>query len=268
MSSCENRAVPRPLVAATGFVAYLASVGSMAAFAPFLAGVILPRTVDRGPVGSVSTALAVDLALLLGFALVHSGLARRPVRAALARRLPAGLERAAFSLVAAAQMCALLALWRPLPATVWRLEHPVARAAVWAAFGAGWALVLAGFAVLDGARLFGLAQARAAAQSAREPDSPFVVRGIYRYLRHPLYAGTVLALWAAPTMSAGHLLLAAFLTLYVAIGSRFEDRDLLSRFGESFRSYRAAVPGFLPRRTRLPAPLRVRRGAGATQPGY
>lgn len=240
--------MPRSLLLATGVLAYLASVGTMVAFVPFLAGVILPRTVDRGPAGSAAAALAVDGALLLGFGLVHSVLARRPVRAALARRLPPGLERATYSLVASAQMLALLVAWRPLPSTVWQLEQPVARAAVWTLFGAGWAIVLAGFAALDGGHLFGYAQARAAARGEPEPRSPFVVRGIYRHLRHPLYAGTVLALWAAPTMSAGHLLLAAFFTLYVAIGCQLEDRDLLGRHGEAYRAYRTAVPGFLPRR--------------------
>jgi protein-S-isoprenylcysteine O-methyltransferase Ste14 len=252
--------VPGSLVTALGLVAYVASIGTMAALAPFLAGVILPRTVDRGPGGAAATALAVDLALLLGFACVHSVLARPAARAALARRLPAGLERAAYSLLACAQWLLLFATWRPLPATVWQLEHPAARAVVWGLFAAGWAVVLAGFVALDGRHLFGLAQARAAARGVPEPVAPVVARGIYRHLRHPLYAGTVLALWAAPTMSAGHLLLASVLTLYVAIGCRLEDRDLLARYGEPYRAYRAAVPGFLPRLV----PLRPRRDAVAS----
>lgn len=245
----------RLLFSALGILSYFGSLGTMIAFAPFLAGVLLPRTVDSGPASPLATALAVDLALLLGFGIVHSALARRPARAALERRLPAGTSRGFYSLLATVQMLALLALWRPIPEVVWRFTSPAARGTAWALFGLGCAVVVAGFLALDGAHLFGLAQARAA--GARRPyvEAPLQVRGLYRHLRHPLYTGTVLTLWATPVMTAGHLLLASILTAYVLVGVRLEERDLLRTHGESFASYRDRVPGFLP----TPAPLRRRR---------
>ena len=245
----------RLLYTVLGIASYAGAIATMVAFVPFLADILLPRTVDSGPATGIAAALAVDLALLLGFAVVHSALARASVRAAVERRLPAGAERAVYSLVAALQMIALLALWRPIPEVVWRVANPAARGAVWAVFGAGCAVVVAGFLALDGAHLFGLAQARAAAAGRTYVGAPLQVRGLYRHLRHPLYAGTVLTLWATPTMTAGHLLLASVFSAYVLVGVRLEERDLLRAHGEAFRSYRDNVPGFLP----TPRPLRRRR---------
>lgn len=251
-----------------GIASYLLSLGTMTAFAPFLADTLLPRTVDSGPPSGIAAALAVDLALLLGFAVVHSALARASLRGALERRLPGGSWRALYSLLAALQMLALLAYWRPIPDVLWHLPSPLLRGAVWALFGLGCAVVAAGFLALDGAQLFGLAQARAAAARRDYVEAPLQVRGLYRYLRHPLYTGTLLTLWATPTMTAGHLLLAGVFSAYVLVGARLEERDLLRAHGESFRSYRDHVPAFLPtpallRRRRRPRPA-DRPSAGAS----
>jgi protein-S-isoprenylcysteine O-methyltransferase Ste14 len=238
--------VRRLLTSALGVASYVASLATMVAFAPFLADVVLPRTVDSGPATATGTALAVDLALLTGFAVLHSALARESARAALERRLPAGTPRAVYCLIAALQMLALMAFWRPLPAAVWRVAHPAGRGAIWALFALGCAVVVAGFLALDGERLFGLAQARAAGADRADVAAPLQIRGLYRFVRHPLYSGTVLTLWATPVMTAGHLLLAAVFTAYVLVGARFEERDLLRVHGESFRAYRDLVPGFVP----------------------
>jgi protein-S-isoprenylcysteine O-methyltransferase Ste14 len=225
----------------------------MAYFAGFLAGLAVPKTVDSGVAGPTAPAVAVDLALLLAFALVHSLLAREGVKLRLARIVPAPLERSVYSGLAGLQMALICALWRPLPAPVWQtgalggLGGTLAADLLWALYFGGWAVVLAALWTIGSTHLFGLAEAWASARGMSYAPHPLEATGIYRWIRHPLYSGTLLSLWAAPTMSRGHLLLAAVLTLYLAIGYRFEERDLARLHGASYLAYRARVPAFVPR---------------------
>lgn len=237
----------RPHYVATGLAAYLLSVGSMVWFAGFLAGFVAPKTVDSGRAVAAGAALAVDLALLLSFALMHSLLAREGIRRRLLGGVPAPLVRAVYSALAGLQMVALCALWRPLPEPVWSVDAAAGQAALWGLAALGWAVVLAALWIVGDAHLFGLAEAWAAARGSPYVPRPLEARGIYRVIRHPLYTGTLLALWATPAMSRGHLLLAGVFTLYLAIGVRFEERDLERRHGAPYLAYRARVPGFLPR---------------------
>jgi protein-S-isoprenylcysteine O-methyltransferase Ste14 len=244
--------VPRPHYLLFGLIAYVTAIKPMVYLVPFLADRGGGKTVDSGSAGPPAVALAVNLALLAAFAVVHSALARPGGKRLVVRWIPEPLERSFYSLVAGLQMIALLALWRPIPAPVWSVREPAARAALWGLFGLGWLVVVAGLLSLRNTRLFGLAQAWAAARG-RTPEQPGLrIRGIYRRIRHPLYAGTLISVWATPGMSAGHALLAAFFTLYILLGIRFEERDLLARHGESYRRYRDAVPALLP----WPAPSR------------
>lgn len=241
----------RPFFFFFGVAGYLLAVAPMVYFVAFTANLPVPKSVDSGAAGPAPTALAVDLALLLAFAAVHSALARPAAKARLARWVPAELERSLYSAIAGAQIVALMALWRPLPVAVWSVPGELPRAALWGLFACGWAIVLCALRAVDAAQLFGLRQALAAAREARYEAPPFVARGPYRYVRHPLYGATVLSLFAAPDMSQGRLLLAVTLTLYIVLGSRFEERDLERAHGDAFRAYRAAVPGFMPGRGRF-----------------
>jgi protein-S-isoprenylcysteine O-methyltransferase Ste14 len=255
---CDDPLVPRPHYLIFGVVSYLVAIRSMVYLVPFLANRGVSKTIDSGAPGATATALGVDLALLLAFAVTHSALARRPAKEWLRRTLPACLETSAFSLVAGVQMTCLLVLWMPLPTPVWQIRDAAGRASAWSLFLLGWGVVLIGFATLRNSRLFGLEQAWAGARG-REPEPPSLRRvGIYRLLRHPLYAGTILALWATPEMSAGHFLLASVFTGYIVVGRHFEERDLERVHGEAWRRYRDAVPAFLPRLWRTGSPPAAR----------
>jgi len=232
---------------AVGLAAYLLAVGSMVYFAGFLADLVVPKTIDSGPAGAPGAALAADLALLASFAVVHSLLAREGLRRRLFGRVPPALERSVYSGLAGLQMIALCAFWRPLPEPFWRVEAATGQAALWGLAGLGWIVVLAALWIVGDVHLFGLAEAWAAARGRPYRPRPLAARGIYKLVRHPLYSGTLLALWAAPAMSRGHLLLAGVFTLYLGIGYRFEERDLERRHGAPYLAYRARVPAFLPR---------------------
>jgi protein-S-isoprenylcysteine O-methyltransferase Ste14 len=245
--------LPRPAHLAVGLAGYLLALGSMVYFAGFLAGLVVPKTVDSGVPGPAAQAVAVDLALLVAFALTHSLLAREGVKLRLARVVPVPLERSIYSGLAGLQIALICALWRPLPAPVWQtsalgdLGGTPAAYLLWALYFGGWGVVLAALWTIGSAHLFGLAEAWASARGKSYTPRPLAAKGIYRRIRHPLYSGTLLTLWAAPTLSRGHLLLAAVLTLYLAVGYRFEERDLERRHGAPYLDYRARVPAFVPR---------------------
>jgi len=236
-------------------IAYALALKSMVWFVGWQADLPLPLAIDRGPAGPRGPALAVDLGLLLSFGVVHSLLARRSAKRLLCRVVPPGLERSAYTLIAGLQMVALMAFWRPMPEAVWSVEVPAARALLWTLQAGGWILVTVGFWTTGNTHLFGLAQAWASARGVAYQGRRLVARGIYRWIRHPLYSGTLLALWAIPSASEGRLLLALVFSAYTLVGARFEERDLERDLGESYLVYRRAVPAYLPwprpRATRL-----------------
>jgi protein-S-isoprenylcysteine O-methyltransferase Ste14 len=244
----------RALHLAAGVGGHLLAILPMVYFVGFLGGFAVPKTVDSGPAGAPAAAVAVDLALVAAFAVTHSVLARQAAKSRLARRVSPALERTLFAAVAGVQMIALMALWQPLPEPVWSVAWAPGRAALWAAYGAAWAMVVWALSAIGSLHLFGFARAAAAAAGRDYTPPPFTSPGPYRLLRHPLYAATLVALFATPQLSRGRLLLAAAFTGYILVGVRFEERDLEREHGAAFRAYRDAVPGFLPLRPRRPAP--------------
>lgn len=239
----------RPHYLALGLAGYLASFLSMVYFGFFLANLVVPKSVDSGPAGQESRAILIDLALLVAFGLVHSLLARPAVKAHLGRVFPPELERSLYSLIAGVQMGLICWYWQPLPLTVWVVPAgwTALGFALWALQGAGWGIVIAALATIGSTHLFGLQQAWSAARGVPYVAPAFASRGLYRVVRHPVYTGTLLALWATPTMSQGRLLLAGALTIYLFIGLAFEERALEREFGEVYREHRRRVPGLFPR---------------------
>jgi methanethiol S-methyltransferase len=217
----------------------------------FLADVVVPRTVDGAIRTGPATAVAVDLALLLLFALQHSVMARRSVKSRLSRRVPGALERTAYVLATDVCLVLLLWLWQPWGGQVWHLTGAVA-VVVWALFALGWVLALAATFAIDHLELMGLRQAGWSA--ARSGTSGLYVGGLYAFVRHPLMTGLLLAFWATPHMGASHLLFALGATGYIAVGVMFEERDLRHEFGASYDRYAAVVPAVLPRPTQRITP--------------
>ncbi len=220
-----------------GFV--LVSLWAMA----FLAGVVLPRTVDDPVRLPAARAVAVDLALLLLFAVQHSVMARQPVKAWMRRRIPAALERATYVLAADVCLALLFLLWQPFGGQVWRVDGAAA-VALWVLFAAGWVLAVASTFAVDHLELFGLRQAGWGRPVS--PASGLQVAGLHAFVRHPLMSGLVLSFWATPRMGASHLLFAAAATGYVAVGIKFEERDLRRTFGAAYDEYAARVPSLVP----------------------
>lgn len=229
-------------------VAYVAFVRSMMWLIAFLAGVG-SRTVDAGgPAAPVGTAVAVDLSLILAFTLPHSLMARQGYKRWLLGWLPSTLERSVYVLVASALLVGLLLAWRPLPQVVWRVEQPTARLLCWLLCGLGWALALAASWELGHHRLFGIEGPwrRWRGRPSSGEAAGLQVTKLHGVVRHPMYLGFLVAIWATPQMSAGHLLFSLAMSAYVFVGLGLEERDLARRWGVSYQRYRRRTPALIP----------------------
>ena len=212
----------------------------------FVMGIGVPKHIDSGATGDFASALSIDLALLGLFAVQHSGMARQGFKRWWTRIVPTPIERSTYVLLSSLVLALLFWQWRPLPLMFWDVQNPSARWALYALGALGWLLVLSSTFVINHFDLFGLRQVWLHARDRVYPETPFVVRAFYRIVRHPLYLGFMIAFWATPTMSLGHLLFAIATTGYILIAIQLEERDLITTFGDSYRDYRKRVPMLLP----------------------
>lgn len=212
----------------------------------FIADLPVPRTIDKGPSAPVFTAIAVDLALLGLFAVQHSGMARRGFKRWLTRWLPAHAERSTYVLLSSAVLILLFWQWRPIDAVVWSVQETWAEWLLYGAYIFGWLFLLTATFVINHFDLFGLRQVWLNMRGESYTPPQFRERFHYRWVRHPLMVGFIIAFWATPHMTAGHLLFAGASTAYILIALQLEERDLLAAHGDEYRSYKQRVPSLVP----------------------
>ena len=236
-----------------GLVGYLVFVVAFVYAIGFVGNLWVPKGIDDGPAGPVSTAIVIDVLLLGLFAVQHNAMARPWFKEHWTRLVPQPIERATFVIAASVILLLLYWQWRPLPEVVWQVDNGVGRGVLWGLFFLGWAIALYSSFVIDHFELFGLKQVWSSWCGREHVSAPFSERSIYRWIRHPLMFGFLLAFWAAPTMTWGRLLFAGVTTAWVLIAILIEERDLLHFLGEPYRQYRARTPMLLPwRRPRNP----------------
>ena len=229
------------------FVTFLYLIG-------WVTNLVVPVSIDSGAAGDWFVALAVDFALIAVFGLQHSVMARPGFKRALVRFMPQPIERATYVLASSAAVVLMLVAWQPLPVTLWQAEGAVAAALQGGAL-LGFVIVLYTTFLIDHFDLFGLRQVFLAWRGRPYTEKHFVTPQLYRFIRHPLYVGWMLAFWCTPSLTVGHALLAAAMTAYIWIAIRYEERDLAAALGEPYRRWRAETPMFVPRmRTRRDRP--------------
>lgn len=237
----------RALAFLYGILAYLVFFLTFLYLIGFVGNLMVPKSIDSGPVTSTGLALLVNVVLIALFGIQHSVMARPAFKRLWTRIVPESIERSTYVLLASFILILLYWLWQPVRPVIWDLQASWAQYAMYALFFGGFLLVLLSTFIIDHFDLFGLRQVLLNFQQKAYTHHDFKVTFFYKFVRHPLYAGFVLAFWATPRMTMGHLLFAMGMTVYILIAIHYEERDLVNFHGAAYSKYRTRVPMLIPR---------------------
>jgi protein-S-isoprenylcysteine O-methyltransferase Ste14 len=229
-----------------GLAAYLFAFVMILYAIGFTGNLAVPKSIDSGPAGAGLAGVVIDLVLLGIFAVQHSVMARQEFKAWWTGFVPKTVERSTYVLFAALALALLFWQWQPFPQLVWSVEASVPRMAIQLLFWIGWVTLFVSTFLINHFELFGVEQVVQAVRGQPHTAPTFKTPGLYKLVRHPIYLGLLLAFWATPDMSYGHLLFAVATTGYILIGIWFEERDLVAMFGERYTRYRSEVSMLLP----------------------
>ena len=234
------------------FAVFLYSIG-------FVGNLLVPKTIDSGVAGPLVIAVIVNLVLLSVFAVQHSVMARPAFKAAWTRIVPTYLERTLYVLLSSIALALIYAFWQPMPGVIWSVPEGAATYLVQGVFWLGWLIVLISTFLISHFDLFGLSQIYANLRQRPFKGAPFRKHLFYRLVRHPMMTGFMIAFWAAPVMTLGHLLFAIVTTAYMVVAVyRFEEKDLIAEIGDEYLEYREEAGAFFPK---------LGRKGSMTQPG-
>ena len=243
ISDTQNRAT-KLAVLVYGTAVYALFLPTFLYAIGFVTGLVVPKAIDDGAIGPVGIAILVNAGILGLFAVQHMIMARPAFKRRWTKIIPAAAERSTFVLATCSILILMYAQWRPIPGELWHIEGTFATVLT-AVSLAGFGLVLLATFLIDHFDLFGLSQVIRFALGKPAGDPPFLVRSLYRYIRHPLYLGFFIAFWATPVMTYGHLLFSIATTGFVLIAVRLEERDLKNAHPE-YRQYAASIPMIIP----------------------
>ncbi len=235
------------------FIAFLYGLASYVVFFAtflyaigFVSGLMVPKTIDTGTIVPLAEALIVNLVLMSVFAIQHSVMARQKFKRWWTQFVPKSVERSTYVLLASLVLDLLFWQWRPMPVLLWRIADPQIAMAVTALAFVGWLIVLTGTFLINHFELFGLHQVTSNLAGRPTPAPRFRTPLLYEFVRHPIYLGFIIAFWATPAMTVGHMLFATVTTAYIVVGILLEERDLVDLFGDDYRRYRDRVSMLVP----------------------
>ncbi len=229
-----------------GAVAYLAFFGTILYAIGFVGNLFVPKSIDGIPETPLALAILVNASLLLLFALQHSIMARPAFKNWWTKYVPEPIERSTFVLLASFCLMLMMWQWQPIGGIVWSVENKLLQTILLITYLLGWGIVFISTFMINHFDLFGLRQVWL--YFNRQPYAPlrFRLPLFYRFVRHPLYLGFLIAFWSAPVMTVAHFLFALLTTGYILTAIRFEEKDLITHFGEKYTQYRKWVPMIIP----------------------
>jgi methanethiol S-methyltransferase len=229
-----------------GLAAYTAALATICYAVGFVAGLVVPKTIDSGPQGSPLQAAVIDLLLMSVFAVQHSVMARPGFKRWWTQFVPPSIERSTYVLLASLSLALLFWQWRPMPTVLWQVDEPGIAVAITGVSLVGWLILLTSTFLINHFELFGLHQVVNNLSGRPMPKPSFRTPLFYKLVRHPIYLGFIIAFWSAPTMTVGHLMFAAVTTAYIFVGILLEERDLIAVFGDEYQGYRNRVSMLVP----------------------
>jgi protein-S-isoprenylcysteine O-methyltransferase Ste14 len=229
-----------------GVIAYFAFFGTILFAIGFVGNLLVPKTIDGRPGLLFSQALLINASLLLLFALQHSIMARPAFKSWWTKFVPEPIERSTFVLLASLCLILMMWKWQPIGGVVWSIENEVVKTILLVTYLLGWSIVFISTFLINHFDLFGLRQTWLYFRGKSYTPLPFRVPLFYRFVRHPLYLGFLVAFWSTPVMTAAHLLFALLTTGYILTAIKFEEKDLVMHFGEKYLNYKRWVPRIIP----------------------
>jgi protein-S-isoprenylcysteine O-methyltransferase Ste14 len=237
----------RTLVFIYGTFSYLIGLGALMYWFGFMGDLsFLPKTIDSGLPGSLAESLLINIGLIALFGIQHAVMARKGFKKAITRFIPAAAERSTFVLATGITLSLIMWLWRPIPTDVWTIQNEMAKLIVTIVFWSGWAFLVFSSFLINHFELFGLQQIWFNLSKKSIPEISFKLPFLYKVVRHPMMLGVLIGMWFTPHMTVGHLVFALSMTVYIVIGVKMEERDLIANHGESYVKYKEQVPGLIP----------------------
>jgi protein-S-isoprenylcysteine O-methyltransferase Ste14 len=245
----EPTLLARIATLAYGLVAYVSFLGAFLYAMGFVGRWIVPKNVDTvvgGVTRPVLTSLAINAALLSVFVLQHTFMARPGFKRWFTRIIPRSIERSTYVLAASASLALVFWLWQPAPMILWSVDQTWLAWLIDGVGLSGWIIALFASFMVSHADLFGLRQTWLRFINREYQPVGFRLVGLYKLVRHPLMLGFLIAIWATPVMSVGHLFFTIMVSGYIAMGVWFEERDLMAEHGKEYGEYRRRVRAVIP----------------------